>query len=640
MDNRKKPRERRSLALLPLGLGLALAIGVASQVADQAWVAPDRGSRANSSGISTASPSQLGPEQVSEATPSQAAARVVEEYREEFFELRRAASQRSQGASQVVAAALTPTQVSSASTGGCDSLLCRLLRQLGDLSSLPWPTETRIFQVSSQDTRYLEHYWDYFNSDELFRARGFQIRTGYDGQKEYVILPRTEGPGYIPRIWFTHRQHNWALQDGDDPTSPEATEWGFFAEAGDIRLYFDDEPTPRIDMPVTEFFSGNVWPFTAPLVGHYGTANGGNISYLPLPFYRSVLVATTGLPRLFEIEVVKFIQDPLQPFESFRLALTAAEAQELRQVIQVWNNLAAYPYRDSSGLLSLERSLTIEPFSTGEITLPGPAVISALKISLPPGMDERIGMQIFWEGEASPSVQGPLRALFGAAEATRRYRSLPLGISLLGEKNEFYNYFPMPFNHQARIVFENGRADPAVLELSLRYRSVAYNPSITRFHAQFKVERLQARSDDGGNYLLADLSGSGRYVGCILSMYDVDRNTRPALDPIWHFPYLESDMNIWVDGAYALPGTGIEDDFDAGYYYIYTDVPGRQWNFPLAGNTWKDERSWGEVTSQYRFYLTNKVEFRQSLRVEVEHGFIGNNLSVTYSSTAFWYQDE
>ncbi len=46
----------------------------------------------------------------------------------------------------------------------------------------------------------------------------------------------------------------------------------------------------------------------------------------------------------------------------------------------------------------------------------------------------------------------------------------------------------------------------------------------------------------------------------------------------------------------------------------------------------------GEVASQYRFYVTDAVDFKQSLGIEVEHGIIGNNLSVTYSSTAFWYQ--
>ena len=521
---------------------------------------------------------------------------------------------------------------------GCGSMMCRLLRQLWDLSALPLRTETAIYQHSSQDTENLEHYWDYFNSDGLFRSRGFEIRTGHDGETEYVIVPRTEGPGYIPRVWFTHRQHNWALQDGDDPTSPEATEWGFFGEVGNIRFYFDDEPVPRVDLPLTELFSGKHWPFSAPLVGHYGTANGGNISYLPMPFSSSVLVATTGLPRLFEVEVVRWT-DPPDPFPSFRPALGAAESQELSRALQAWTQRGVHPYPAQAGPSSFQRTLTVPGFSTGELVLPGPAALAGLVITLPPGGDERLGMKIFWDGEASPSVEGPLRALFGAAEEMRRYRALPLGIELVGGRNRFYNYFPMPFRREARIVFDNGRPDAAQIPVEIRYRSAGADPGPARFHARFQIQPLEARGDDLGNYVLADLRGSGRYIGCILTMYDVNRHTEPPLPVQWRFPYLESDLNIWVDGKYALPGTGIEDDFDAGYYYIYTDVPGRQWIFPLAGNTWKDERSRGEVTSQYRFYLTNKVEYRESLRVEVEHGFVGNNLSVTYSSTAFWYQD-
>jgi hypothetical protein len=37
----------------------------------------------------------------------------------------------------------------------------------------------------------------------------------------------------------------------------------------------------------------------------------------------------------------------------------------------------------------------------------------------------------------------------------------------------------------------------------------------------------------------------------------------------------------------------------------------------------------GEVASQYRFYVTDAVDFYQSLGIEVEHGIIGNNLSVS-----------
>lgn len=516
--------------------------------------------------------------------------------------------------------------------------MCQLLRQLGDLSTLPVPQDTTIFQKSSQDTTNLEHYWDYFNSDEWFLARGFQIRTGYDGQKEYVILPRTEGPGYIPRIYFTHREHDWNLHEGDDPESPEGKEWGYFHEVGNIRFYFDDEGTPRIDMPVTEFFRGDVWPFMAPLVGHYGTANGGNISYLPMPFSRSVLVATTGRPNLFELEVVKFNQSPGN-LESFKPSLNPRETQELNRVIDLWNNRGEYPYYPRGDLASYKQDLTIPPSSSTEVALSGPGVITSLRFRLASGQDEGLNMKIYWDGEATPSVEGPLRSLFGTAEVMRQYQSLPLGIVWNGQWNEFYNYFPMPFNSQARILFENGKGEATDIGVEILYYPVPFKANIPRFHATFKKERLQARKDDEGNYILADLHGSGRYVGCILTTYDFERG---GFDPYWNLPFLESDMNIWVDGRYALPGTGIEGDFDAGYYYKYTEVPNRQWIFALTGNTWK--RLWTEdgedTASQYRFYLTNSIEFRDSLRVEVEHGSVGNNCTVTYSSTAFWYQDE
>lgn len=521
------------------------------------------------------------------------------------------------------------------------SLQCRLIRSLYDLSTLPLPEGTRSWQTSSQDNDHLEHYWDYFNSDELFLSRGFHIRQGYDGAREYVILPQTPGPGYLARLWFTHRQHNWALKEGEDPRSPEAAEWGFLHEVGNLRLYFDGEPVPRVDMPATRFFSGQVWPFIAPLVTHYGTGNGGNVSYVPLPFQRSLLVATTGLPRMFQVQLKTWEEEDPGSVQSFSLPLDGGSTLALQEAARAWwqpGRLGPAP----AGERLIEREAILLPGQTLELELPGPASISALALRLPPGGEDGLRLALHWDGSPRPAVEGPLRALFGPAEAVRYWRSLPVGVFAEGGRHVFYNHLPMPFAREARLVVRSERSLPTSVHLRLRLQptAAAQAQAAGRLQARSQRQRLPAREDDLGNYRLLQVQGQGRLVGVILTQYDVDRST---LDPHaranWPFPYLESDMNVWVDGAYALPGTGIEDDFNAGYYYIYTHVPGRRWQFATSGNLWKDERVMGEVVSQYRFYLSDKVEFQRSLLVEVEHGIKGNNLAVTYSSTAFWYQD-
>jgi len=544
--------------------------------------------------------------------------------------------------------------------GSCSTLMCQLLRRMADLSTLPIPEGTTSKQFASNNHESPEKFWDYFRADQFFSQdprygyligpdsyASYRIIFGPDGSKEYEVLPRTEGPGYIARVWFTHRQHDRPAT-GEEPDP----EWGFFAEAGHIRFYFDDEPMPRVDMPVTQFFGGQASPFLTPLVRHYRTGNGGNISHIPMPFYRSVRVTLAPNPpydegkyvgpRMFQIAVKRFDSDP-GPFESFRLPLSQEEARELERVRKVWSNLGDPPYQ-TGGEVEVRRALEIEPGGSAQMDLSGPGLITSLRLVVQDGQENDLWMKIFWDGQASPSVEGPLRALFGTAEETRPYRSLPLGIvairPLLGKKqHEFYNFFPMPF-HLATILFTNNGGGKSQIQATVLYRPMN-DIAGTRFHARFKEERMQA--DNPANYRLLEVTGSGRYVGCILTGHDVDRGGTPyygeGLPDVWRFPYLESDYDVWVDGQLALPGTGIEDDFDGGYYYIwYNPHDPSSSQFPLSGCTWKDERVRGEVASQYRFYVTDAVDFKQSLRIEVEHGIIGNNLSVTYSSTAFWYQ--
>jgi hypothetical protein len=541
----------------------------------------------------------------------------------------------------------------------CPTLMCRLLRQLVVMSSLPYPEETTQKQYASNNHSSPERFWDYFNSDQLFstderygyntggeKYTRYRILTGYDGRTEYEFLPRTEGPGYISRIWFTHRQHD--RPEADEVPDPE---WGFFGEAGNIRFYFDDEPTPRVDMPVTQFFKGETAPFLAPLVSHYRRANGGNISYLPMPFYKSVRATLAPAtipegkyvgPRMFQVAVKHFTSE-MEPFESFQMYLNPQEAAELERARRAWSNRGANPMPPSGETKTAQKHLFLDPGGSASISLDEAGTITALRVRVADRMEGGLELRIYWDGSEIPAIAGSLRALFGTAEALRYTRSLPLGTlprrSPEGlPQNEFYNYFPMPYK-SAQIVVTNHSGDPAPVQLDIAYRPG--EPAPRRLHALSKTERMTV--DDPENYAVLELTGSGRYVGLIFTGHEVDRTGQPyyrePLPDVWRFPYLEGDVDIWVDGELALPGTGAEDDFNGGYYFIWYDPddPGSS-QYPLAGCTWKDAASLGEVASLYRFYLTDSVEFKNSLRVEIEHGIMDNNLSVTYSTTAFWYQ--
>jgi hypothetical protein len=547
------------------------------------------------------------------------------------------------------------------------SFLQQHIADLFDLSRLPALENTTATQFTSRNWVSLEHYFDYFVDDGNFAGpnygyidengvrRPYRIVRGYDGRPEYEIVPRLQGPGYISRVWFAYQQHQSLNNPTDMSQSAEWANWGNLGQMGNIRFYFDDEATPRIDFGIKDLFVGKQ-PFLAPLAAFYASADGGNINYVPIPFQHSIRVTTTGRPRLMQVEVKQFVsppvsatatraaagsslsfaQAPIAPgssVPSFSLTPTAGEDATLVQAAQAWQSCgAALPGDFKTYPLSIPHN------KSAEVDFSVPSTIAGLRVRVPRGMDDSVWMQVFWDGQTVPTISGPLRAMFGTGEELLPYQSLPIGTVSGDAETVFFNNFPMPFQ-SARFVFLNDRAETLPLTFEFVVTATVPGTEHSRFHEFYGTRRLNAREDDGDNYVVIDVNGSGKYLGTILSAWDLDRRAlNGPLPQTWRFPYLESNMDVWIDNRLALPGTGIEDDFNASYYYVYAGYPGYRATYCLAGVTLLDYGTPKEPSSQYRFYLDDAPEFRNQLRVEVQHGNTGNNLSVTYSSTAFWYQ--
>jgi hypothetical protein len=523
-------------------------------------------------------------------------------------------------------------------------------------------------QFTSRNWVSREHFFDYFVDDGNFIGphygylddngglHPYEIVPGYDGLPEYQIVPRVPGPGSVDRIWFAYQQHQSVNNPKDMSQVEEWANWGNLGEMGNIRFYFDDEPTPRIDFGIKDLFVGKN-PFLAPLTAFYATANGGNINYVPIPFQRSIRITTTGRPRLMQIQVKRFdpprlgpqggmgaatspissaISAPANPtssIQSFYPNLSAGEQSALNRAAQAWQGctpalpgeLKSYP-------------LLLEPDNSAEVDFNQPATVAAVRLRVPREREEQVWVQVFWDGEPEPSINAPLRAVFGTGERLLPYRSLPVGIVAEGNELVFYYNIPMPFR-SARFVLLNHSGEP----LPLVFQAVAHatypGTENMRLHAFWGTQRMIRREDEGDNYTLIDVRGSGKYLGTIVSAWDLDRDAlNGPLDKNWRFPYLESNMDVWVDDHLALPGTGIEDDFNAGFYYVYAGYFGYNSAYCLSGVTLLDYSTPLEPSSQYRFYLNDAPEFHDRLNVQIQHGNKGNNLSITYSSTAFWYQ--
>jgi|GEM_PF-1647149 len=554
--------------------------------------------------------------------------------------------------------------------------------RLADLSRLPVMENTITTQFTSRNWVSLEHYFDWFIDDGNFTGphygyidekgmrQSYRMVKGYDGRTEYEIVPYTPGPGLVTRIWFAHQQHQSINNPADMSRDPEWTNWGNLGQVGNIRFYFDDEAVPRLDFNIKDLFVGKP-PFPAPLAAFYASANGGNINYVPIPFQKSIRVTTTGRPRMMQIQVKRFVTDPsaipenattservsrtsrmysrvlyesqdesiplvsspTMTFQSFAPELNRQEQAVLDQAVQAWQTCTPLALPDFTSF-----DLTIPHNKSAEIVLNQPATIAGLRVHVPRGMDDSVWMQVFWDGEVHPSMSAPLRAMFSTDRQLLPYRALPVGFLDSLSEHLFYIYFPMPFR-SARLVFLNDRAETLPLRVDLALRETLPGTEGARLHVFYGTRRMVAREDDNDNYVAIDVQGRGKYLGMILNAWDLDRRAlNGPLDEHWRFPYLESNVDVWIDSRLALPGTGIEDDFNASYYYVFAGYEGYNTKYCLAGLTLLDYRSPREPSSQYRFYLNDAPEFQRHLRVQVQHGNKGNNLAVTYSSTVFWYQ--
>ncbi len=542
------------------------------------------------------------------------------------------------------------------------------VENLFDLSRLPLTQNSVTTQFTSRNWVSREYFFDYFIDDGNFEGPNYgyldeqnnrisyRIVPGYDGKPEYEIVPRVEGPGEIVRLWFAYQQHQSYNNPQDMSQNEEWGNWGNLGAMGNIRFYFDDEPAPRMDVGIKELFVGKS-PFPAPLAAFYASANGGNINYVPIPFARSLRVTTTGRPRLMQIQVKRFLPTPppitrvshsaqaddfpraaprvetAPTLSSFTPILTPAEQATLDQAAHAWRTCAprvpgeyrAFPF-------------TLAPDTAAAIAFNSPGTVAGLRVRVPADREQSVWLQIFWDDESEPSINAPLRALFGTAERLLPYAALPLGIVTDGDDLVFYNNFPMPFQ-SARFVLLNRSDAPLPLTFDAVLRETVPGTERARLRAFYGSRRVTRREDAGDNYVVIDVKGRGKYLGLILNAWDLDREAlNMSLPQTWRFPYLESNVDVWIDGRLALPGTGIEDDFNASYYYVFTGYPGYNSKYCLAGVTLLDYDTLSEPSSQYRFYLNDAPEFRDHLRVEVQHGNKGNNLSVTYSSTAFWYE--
>ena len=469
------------------------------------------------------------------------------------------------------------------------------MAQLSQIDLLPsYRSHTTIEQVSSYDRTG--------GNDDGFSGKYSYIRK--EGDK--LVLADLSGPGVINRIWTA------------TPTNDS------------ISFYFDGEKTPRIAMKFCELFNQTKDPFMAPLADHI---LGGHFSYIPIPYQKSCKILFHG--RKIQFIQIQYRKMPQADVESFRGNFSIQDRLTLHHTKKIWTT--THP--------------TIDLFTTGRSSNPSihterfilnagqEKVFFDTKIGgrivgfeidggeLFEGIHKDIILSAHWDHEKIAAIHAPIADYMGYAYGKRSMQSIVLGT--IQSKN--YCYLPMPFDESAQLKLiykkrDDAQQPPLSISVKVYYNDVARIPEEEgKFYAVWK--RI-INPPSGCYYDFLKTKGKGHYVGTILSA----QGLRPGVTL-----FFEGDDITEIDGKRTINGTGTEDYFNGGWY----NQKGRwdrAYSTPIHGSL--DYNADLYRTGGYRLFLADKMSFEKSIRHAVEHGPVGNEFPVDYTSVALFYNSE
>jgi hypothetical protein len=411
---------------------------------------------------------------------------------------------------------------------------------------------------------------------------------------EQVVFEEA-GAGAIVRIWMTH-----ALGAGL-PRDPGLR----------LRVRFDGETTPRIDVPLAELFDGSTPPFVPPLVGDRAVSSGGHFSYVPLPYRRGCKVSLTGA-----LDLRLWFQFAFHRLATSVSVRTFRADEELAPLRSLLSADGGDPWGDGAGTLE-QRQLTLPAAGTALLrAYDGPGTVTGLRLALPRAAWRTTRLALDFDGRRR--VDLPLADFF-AAEPAPGARSALVGVDA---HERLYAWFPMPFGRNAVLTLRNTAAAALPVWYEVRRRQGPPLPHSGLFGAAARSDHETAI---GADISLADLRGTGRLVGLYADLQSVGVPLRE---------YLEGDERVFVDGSAhpSLYGTGVEDLFGGGFYF--DEGP-----FRLAthGSPSHQELPSGEDrTTMYRLFLTDAIPFTSRLRAGLEGGPTGE-LALRARRVAWYY---
>ena len=276
-----------------------------------------------------------------------------------------------------------------------------------------------------------------------------------------------------------------------------------------------------------------------------------------------------------------------------------------------------------------------ETFALADIA--GPGAIQHIWMT-PTGHWRFSILRVYWDGEATPSIEVPVGDFFAAGWGKYgQISSLPVAVN---PGSAFNSYWTMPFRKSCRMTVTNIAPVAMTLYYQVTYALTDIPDDAAYFHAQFRRVNPLAYKQV---YTIVDgVKGEGHYVGTHLC-WGVNNNG-------W---WGEGEIKFFMDGDAEFPticGTGTEDYFCGSYNFENQDTKRYQeFSTPYTGLSLVT-RPDGLYQSQerfslYRWHVMDPIRFQNDLRVTIQA--LGWRTDGTYlplqddiASVAFWYQAE
>ncbi len=265
----------------------------------------------------------------------------------------------------------------------------------------------------------------------------------------------------------------------------------------------------------------------------------------------------------------------------------------------------------------------------------GPGAIQHMWMT-PTGVWRHTIMRIYWDDQATPSVECPIGDFFcNGWNQYSHVNSLPITVN---PGSAFNSYWIMPFRKRCRITIENLDNVDMVLYYQVDYTLTEISEDAAYFHAQFR--RVNPLPYKEVYTILDNVKGKGHYVGTYMA-WGVNNNR-------W---WGEGEIKFFMDGDKEFPticGTGTEDYFCGSYNF--EDVKTKQYKEYTTAYAGLNQviRPDGLYNSQqrfgmYRFHVTDPIRFEEDLKVTIQalgwrkdHKYLP--LQDDIASVAYWYQ--